>query len=70
MSWFTDYNAARREAADKKLPLFVDFSTKDCHWCRMLESTTFRDPAVVQVLSQRFIALHVDAEKEATLAQR
>ncbi len=70
VSWFTDYNAARRAAADKKLPLFVDFSTKDCSWCRKLESTTFRDPAVVQVLSQRFIALHVDAEKEAGLAQQ
>ncbi len=70
VSWFTDYNAARREAADKKLPLVIDFSTKDCHWCRMLESTTFRDPAVVKVLSQRFVALHVDAEKEASLAQR
>ena len=69
VSWLTDYNAARREAADKKLPIVIDFSTKDCHWCRVLETTTFRDPAVVQVLSRRFIALHLDGEKDAALAQ-
>ena len=54
---------------DKNLPIVIDFSTQECHWCRMLETTTFRDPAVVKVLSRRFVALHLDAEKEADLAQ-
>ena len=67
--WLSDYNAARREAHDKNLPLVIDFSTKTCSWCRQLEATTFRDPAVVQLLSQRFVALRLDGEKDAELAQ-
>jgi thioredoxin-related protein len=70
VSWYSDYNAARREAQDKNRPLVIDFSTQECHWCRMLETTTFRDPAVVKTLSERFVALHLDGEKEASLAQR
>jgi hypothetical protein len=67
--WRSDYNVARREAHDKNLPLVIDFSTKDCHWCRQLEATTFRDPAVVKLLSQHFVALRLDGEKDAALAQ-
>ena len=69
VAWLGDYNAARREAHDKNLPLVIDFSTQNCVWCRKLEATTFRDPAVVKVLSERFIALHVDGEKDAVLAK-
>ncbi len=70
VAWLTDYNAARRQAHDKKRPLVIDFSTQDCHWCRMLETTTFRDPAVVKALSEQFVALHLDGEKNAELAER
>jgi thioredoxin-related protein len=67
--WLTDYNMARREAHDKNLPLIIDFSTENCHWCRQLEATTFRDPAVVKLLSERFVALRLDGEKDADLAK-
>jgi thioredoxin-related protein len=67
--WLSDYNAARREAHDKNLPLVIDFSTQNCHWCRQLEATTFRDPAVVKLLCQHFVALRLDGEKDAGLAQ-
>ncbi|HVS38980.1 MAG TPA: thioredoxin family protein [Gemmataceae bacterium] len=70
VTWLSDYNAARREAHDKNRPLVIDFSTKDCHWCRMLETTTFRDPAVAKVLTERFVALRLDGEKDAVLAQK
>ncbi len=68
--WLTDYNIARREAHDKNLPLVIDFSTENCSWCRKLEATTFRDAAVVKLLSQRFVALRIDGEKDAGLAQK
>jgi thioredoxin-related protein len=67
--WLSDYNAARREAHDKNLPLVIDFSTQNCHWCRQLEATTFRDAAVIKLLSQHFVALRLDGEKDAGLAQ-
>jgi thioredoxin-related protein len=67
--WWSDYNAARHEAKDKNLPLVIDFGTVNCTWCRKLDATTFRDPAVVKLLSERFIALRIDAAKDAPLAQ-
>jgi thioredoxin-related protein len=69
VDWRTDYNAARKEAADKSLPLVIDVGTQNCFWCKKLDMTTFRDPSVVSTLNTRFIPLRVDAEREAALAE-
>jgi thioredoxin-like negative regulator of GroEL len=69
LPWRTDYTAARREAREKNLPVLVDFGTTSCFWCKKLEQTTFRDPAVVRKLRERFVLLKVNADKEPKLAQ-
>jgi len=67
--WLTDYPAARREAADKRLPMILAVSSENCLWCRRQEQSTFVDPTVISVINQQFIALKVDAERETGLVQ-
>jgi thioredoxin-like negative regulator of GroEL len=67
--WRHDYRAARHEAQEKGLPLLLDFGTQNCFWCKKLDVTTFRDPAVVRTLNESFIPLKVEAEKEPALTQ-
>lgn len=69
IQWRSDYNAARKEALEKGLPLFLDFGTDNCFWCKKLEATTFREPAILGLLNERFIALHVNANRETTLVE-
>lgn len=69
VKWRTDYNAARKEANERGVPLFLDIGTEDCYHCRRLDSTTFRDPAIVRLLNERFVPLKVDAHREPALAQ-
>lgn len=69
LSWRTDYNSARREAAEKGRPLLLDFGTESCFWCKKLDATTFRDPTVVELITNQFIALKIDAEREVKLTQ-
>jgi tetratricopeptide (TPR) repeat protein len=68
VTWRSDYNAARREAADKNLPLFLVIGTDICFYCRKLEAGPFRDAAIVDQLAHNFIPLKVDANKEPNLA--
>jgi thioredoxin-like negative regulator of GroEL len=70
IQWRYDYNAARREAADKGRPLVIDFGTENCFWCKKLESITFHDPAVAGLLGDRFIPLKIDADHDAALAEK
>jgi thioredoxin-related protein len=67
--WRFDYNAARREAQQKGLPLLIDFGTDNCFWCRKLEETTLRDPTVARLMCERFIPLKINADRDPTLAQ-
>lgn len=67
VQWRPDYNAARKEAQDKGLPVLLDFGTQSCFWCRKLDDTTFRDPKVVAVMNDRFIPIKIDAERDPAL---
>jgi thioredoxin-like negative regulator of GroEL len=69
-AWRTDYNSARREATEKGRPILLDIGTENCFWCRKLDATTFRDPAVLALVNSDFIPLRVDAEREPGLVQR
>src|SRR5262245_3665361 len=69
LSWRHDYNAARTEAAETGRPIMIDFGTESCFWCKKLDLTTFRDPAVASLLNEQFVALKVDAEREVLLTE-
>jgi thioredoxin-related protein len=64
VDWRSDYNAARKEAAEKGRPLVLDFGFETCAFCRKLDSTTFRDPEIVKVLNTKFIPLRIDIERD------
>lgn len=69
VAWRSDYNAARQEAKEKKRPLILDFTTENCFWCNKLESTTYRDPAVLKLMNERFIPLKLDAMQNPQLTE-
>jgi tetratricopeptide (TPR) repeat protein len=69
VQWRHDYNSARKEAVEKNLPLLLDFGTENCMWCKRLDASTLRDPAVAGLLTDKYIPLKIDAEREAQLAQ-
>src|SRR5437870_4796216 len=70
VEWRTDYAAARKEASDKNLPLVIDFSTENCFYCKRLDATTFREPAISTLMNERFIPLKIDAGRDSILAER
>ncbi len=66
--WRTDYNLALAEAKKRGLPLVIDFGTNDCFWCKKLDDTTFRDPRIIQLLSEQFVPLKINAARDPKLA--
>ncbi len=67
--WRYDYDEARKEAKQTGKPIFIEFTTNNCFWCKKLESTTFRDPTNAQVLRQSFIPVKIHAEKYRELVK-
>ncbi|WP_439816775.1 DUF255 domain-containing protein [Zavarzinia sp. CC-PAN008] len=58
-----------RAKAEGKLVL-LDLGTKWCHWCGVMEQTTYADPRVRAAMAEHFVAVHVDADAHPDLSQR
>jgi uncharacterized protein YyaL (SSP411 family) len=41
-----------------------------CHWCHVMEETTYRDPAVAQLLATHFVTVRVDSDARPDVAER
>lgn len=70
IKWRTDYQAARKEAEEKRLPLFIDFVRPNCPPCARMEQYTFTDPRILATLNQKFIPLKINGLEEVGLASR
>ena len=69
VQWQQNFAAAQAQAKEQQRPMLLDFGTTNCTWCRRLEATTFRDPAVMKTLAERFITVKIDAERDPQLTQ-
>ena len=41
-----------------------------CHWCHVMEGTTYRDPAVLKLIGEKFIPVRVDQDAHPELSYR
>jgi hypothetical protein len=64
VKWRSDYNAARQEAKDRKLPICIIFCKDDCPMCVKMAETTFQDALIVGVLNDKFVPLKISSDSE------
>jgi uncharacterized protein YyaL (SSP411 family) len=50
--------------------VLLDLGTVWCHWCHVMEETTYKDPKVVALVGARYLPIHVDADSRPDLANR
>jgi uncharacterized protein len=65
--WSAD--AFARAKAEHKFVL-LDLGTQWCHWCHVMDDTTYRDSTVQSLLAEKYIALKVDADSRPDLSDR
>jgi uncharacterized protein YyaL (SSP411 family) len=65
---FSPETFARAKAEHKYIVL--DGSAEWCHWCHVMEATTYHDPEVRKVLDKHFIAVKVDVDSRPDLEER
>lgn len=74
-TWYTDYEKAVTDAQAENKKLFLDFWAPYCSLCKLIASTTLKEPAIAKVLSQNYIVVSIngnDAQLEPfkTLKER
>jgi thiol:disulfide interchange protein len=58
---WSDFGTGLQEARSHQQPMLVNFSTSWCGYCKKMDRTTWRDPAVLALL-ERMVPVHVDIE--------
>jgi hypothetical protein len=65
---WTDENFAR--AKQERRFILLDCAAEWCHWCHVMDETTYLDPDIGRILSNRFVAIRVDIDARPDLAER
>ncbi len=50
--------------------VLMDLEAVWCHWCHVMDATTYRDPRVVALINQKYIAVKVDQDSRPDIANR
>ena len=50
--------------------VLLDLGAVWCHWCHVMEEITYRDPKVIALIKQRYIAVRVDQDSRPDLSNR
>lgn len=59
----------QKSSAEKRL-VILDMKAVWCHWCHVMEETTYRDPEVVELINKHFVAVQVDQDGNPDLSNR
>ncbi|HZR11093.1 MAG TPA: cytochrome c biogenesis protein CcdA [Myxococcales bacterium] len=62
--WLSDEKMAVQQSRATGKPLLIDFSAEWCAACKELDVHTWTDPVVAKEVSDRFVALKIDATDE------
>lgn len=68
IKWYSYKEGTERGKAEKK-NVFVNFYAVWCGYCKKMDNDTFKDARVVKYLSENFISVRVDTDKEPNIAR-
>lgn len=58
------------EAQEKDRIILLDISAVWCHWCHVMDSTSYSDPEVAGVINSSFIPVRVDTDRMPDVNER
>lgn len=65
--WTSDFEAAKKQAADSKKDLLIDFTGSDwCGWCIKLNDEVFKHDAFKNGVKDNFVLVELDFPKDKT----
>src|SRR5262245_47141759 len=70
VSWQDWSEGAFAQARQQHKLLLVSLQAGWCHWCHVMNDVTYRDPRVLALLDESFVAIKIDADSRPDLAER
>jgi uncharacterized protein len=51
------------DAVTRDRPVLLNLTAVWCHWCRLMDETTYADPDLVALISEKLVPVRVDADR-------
>ncbi len=68
--WYTDYQDAKKVAAEKQLPMYLLFTGSDwCPWCIKLHNEVLTQQPFIDYTKGKVVLVYLDFPKKAKLDQ-
>lgn len=65
--WTMDLEAAQKRAAEKQLPLLMNFTGSDwCYWCKLMEKNVFTQPEWSAYATNHIVMVLIDFPRNKT----
>ena len=62
--------AAFAAARDGRRPVLLSISAIWCHWCHVMDETTYSDPAVIAFINDHYMPVRVDNDRRPDINRR
>jgi len=70
IAWQPWSEEAFLKARQEKKPLLLAISAVWCHWCHVMDETSYSDEEVISLINENFIPLRVDSDQRPDINQR
>ena len=68
--WHTWSPEAFEEARSRKRPILLSISAVWCHWCHVMDETTYSSPGVIEIINRDWVPIRVDNDVRPDINQR
>lgn len=70
INWLEWQPKAFKIARRKNKPILLDINASWCHWCRVMENTTYSDLNIIETINADFVAIKVDTDRRPDINSR
>lgn len=70
IGWLPWSAQAFERAGAQDRPILLSISAVWCHWCHVMDETTYSDPEVIAVINERFVPIRVDNDARPDINAR
>jgi uncharacterized protein YyaL (SSP411 family) len=70
INWHAWSKEAFDEAKDAGKPILLSISAVWCHWCHVMDETTYSHPSVIDMINREYVPVRVDNDVRPDINQR
>ena len=70
INWREFHPETFKEAGEKDIPVLLSLSASWCHWCHVMDRTSYSDDQIVDYINDNFIPVRVDTDERPDVNER